>query len=78
LASGREICAPSAVRWARNGVVEAADQQSRAEQLARRIDRVGNIINKLQIQKRSSQPRHKPWRKLETRFFSKSRQSARL
>jgi hypothetical protein len=44
LASGREICALSTVRWPRNGVVEAADQRSRAEQLARRIDRVGNII----------------------------------
>lgn len=37
-----------------NGVVESADQKSRAEQLARRIDGVRNVINNLQIQKRSS------------------------
>jgi len=37
-----------------NGVVESADQKSRPEQLARRIDGVRNVINNLQIQKRSS------------------------
>jgi len=37
-----------------NGVVESADQKARAEQLARRVDGVRNVINNLQVQKRTS------------------------
>lgn len=37
-----------------NGTVESADQKARAEQLARRVDGVRNVINNLQIQKRTS------------------------
>jgi hyperosmotically inducible protein len=36
-----------------NGVVESADQKARAEQLARRVDGVKNVINNLQVQKRT-------------------------
>ena len=37
-----------------NGVVESPDQKARAEQLARRVDGVRNVINNLQVQKRTS------------------------
>ena len=37
-----------------NGVVESGDQKARAEQLARRVDGVRNVINNLQVQKRTS------------------------
>ena len=37
-----------------NGVVESPDQKSRAEQLARRVNGVRNVVNNLQIQKRTS------------------------
>jgi len=37
-----------------NGVVESADQKSRAEQLANRVSGVRKVVNNLQIQKRSS------------------------
>ena len=37
-----------------NGVVETADQKSRAEQLARQVEGVRNVINNLQVQKRAS------------------------
>ena len=37
-----------------NGTVESAEQKARAEQLARRVDGVRNVINNLQIQKRTS------------------------
>ena len=33
-----------------NGVVESAQQKSRAEQLARRVDGVKSVINNLQVQ----------------------------
>jgi hyperosmotically inducible protein len=35
-----------------NGVVESAEQKSRAEQLARRVDGVKNVINNLQVQQK--------------------------
>lgn len=35
-----------------NGVVESAEQKSRAEQLARRVDGVRKVVNNLQVQKR--------------------------
>jgi hyperosmotically inducible protein len=35
-----------------NGIVESAEQKSRAEQLARRVDGVKNVVNNLQVQKR--------------------------
>jgi len=34
-----------------NGVVESAEQKARAEQLARRVDGVKQVINNLQVQK---------------------------
>jgi osmotically-inducible protein OsmY len=37
-----------------NGVVESGEQKTRAEQLARRVDGVRNVVNNLQIQKRTS------------------------
>ena len=37
-----------------NGTVESAEQKTRAEQLARRVDGVRNVINNLQVQKRAS------------------------
>ena len=37
-----------------NGVVESADLKSRAEQLARQVDGVRNVINNLQVQKSAS------------------------
>ena len=37
-----------------NGVVESGEQKTRAEQLARRVDGVRNVINNLQVQKRPS------------------------
>ena len=37
-----------------NGTVESGEQKARAEQLARRVDGVRNVINNLQIQKRPS------------------------
>jgi len=37
-----------------NGVVESGDHKARAEQLARRVDGVRNVINNLQVQKRTS------------------------
>jgi hyperosmotically inducible protein len=36
-----------------NGIVDSADQKARAEQLARRVDGVKNVINNLQVQKKS-------------------------
>ncbi|HWO41679.1 MAG TPA: BON domain-containing protein [Candidatus Eisenbacteria bacterium] len=36
-----------------NGVVETAEQKTRAEQLARRVDGVKRVINNLQVQKQS-------------------------
>jgi hyperosmotically inducible protein len=35
-----------------NGIVDSPEQKSRAEQLARRVDGVKNVVNNLQIQKR--------------------------
>jgi hyperosmotically inducible protein len=37
-----------------NGVVESPDHKARAEQLARRVDGVRNVVNNLQVQKRTS------------------------
>ena len=37
-----------------NGTVESGEQKARAEQLARRVDGVRNVINNLQVQKRPS------------------------
>jgi hyperosmotically inducible protein len=37
-----------------NGVVESSDHKARAEQLARRVDGVRNVVNNLQVQKRTS------------------------
>ena len=37
-----------------NGTVESAEQKTRAEQLARRVDGVRSVINNLQVQKRAS------------------------
>jgi hyperosmotically inducible protein len=37
-----------------NGVVELPDHKARAEQLARRVDGVRNVVNNLQVQKRTS------------------------
>ena len=37
-----------------NGTVESAEQKTRAEQLARRVDGVRSVINNLQVQKRTS------------------------
>jgi hyperosmotically inducible protein len=37
-----------------NGTVESGEQKARAEQLARRVDGVRNVINNLQVQKRAS------------------------
>jgi hyperosmotically inducible protein len=37
-----------------NGVVESADQKARAEQLARRVGGVKNVINNLQVQQKRS------------------------
>jgi hyperosmotically inducible protein len=36
-----------------NGIVESNDQKTRAEQLARRVDGVKNVVNNLQVQKKS-------------------------
>jgi hyperosmotically inducible periplasmic protein len=36
-----------------NGIVESNDQKARAEQLARRVDGVKNVVNNLQVQKKS-------------------------
>jgi len=36
-----------------NGVVESAEQKARAEQLARRVGGVKNVINNLQVQTQS-------------------------
>jgi hyperosmotically inducible protein len=36
-----------------NGVVESPEHKARAEQLARRVDGVKNVINNLQVQKQS-------------------------
>lgn len=37
-----------------NGVVESAENRARAEQLARRVNGVKNVVNNLQVQKRAS------------------------
>lgn len=37
-----------------NGVVDSADHKQRAEQLARRVGGVKNVVNNLQVQRRPS------------------------